>query len=257
MKKLFLLIIFISFFFLSDAQLKQLYTDSIKILDFSEQNEKEFYERLEKCKVIWAKLAKNEVKYDELTESEKATIEGVDETKRDYWNIFGCGDSWYDVGGAYKITASSYLSSQADFDYKPSNAQDLNYKNAWVEGASDYGIGEYLVYHFRGNAPRITEIIVVNGYVKSKSAWENNSRVKKIKMYINDEPYAVLNLKDLRAEQFFFVSEPIGNNDRDDWEELQNSPDWTIKFEILDIYKGNKYKDVVISEIYFNGIDVY
>ena len=30
-----------------------------------------------------------------------------------------------------------------------------------------------------------------------------------------------------------------------------------MKFEILDVYKGLKYDDVVISEIYFDGLDVH
>lgn len=38
---------------------------------------------------------------------------------------------------------------------------------------------------------------------------------------------------------------------------LKAKPDWTLKFEILDIYKGLKYDDVVISEIYFDGLDVH
>ncbi|PKL12986.1 MAG: hypothetical protein CVV50_03895 [Spirochaetae bacterium HGW-Spirochaetae-6] len=30
-----------------------------------------------------------------------------------------------------------------------------------------------------------------------------------------------------------------------------------IKFEILDVYKGLKYDDVAITEIYFGGLDVH
>lgn len=32
---------------------------------------------------------------------------------------------------------------------------------------------------------------------------------------------------------------------------------WTLKFEIAEVYKGTKYDDVVITEIYFDGIDVH
>lgn len=38
---------------------------------------------------------------------------------------------------------------------------------------------------------------------------------------------------------------------------LQLKKDWTLKFEILEVYEGSKYSDTVISEIYFNGIDVH
>lgn len=157
---------------------------------------------------------------------------------------------------AKEVSASSFLKSQGTNNYEPKNAHDLNYKNVWVEGVNGYGIGEYLLYTFGGASPRINEIIVVNGYVKSKTAWENNSRVKMLKLYIDDKPYAILNLKDIRGSQSFKI-EPIGNSDRENWDVLKTKPDWTLKFEILDVYNGLKYDDVVISEIYFDGLDVH
>jgi len=30
-----------------------------------------------------------------------------------------------------------------------------------------------------------------------------------------------------------------------------------LKFEILEVYKGSKYNDTAITEIYFDGIDVH
>ena len=36
-----------------------------------------------------------------------------------------------------------------------------------------------------------------------------------------------------------------------------NKDPWTLKFEILDVYPGEKYDDTVISELYFDGIDVH
>jgi hypothetical protein len=35
------------------------------------------------------------------------------------------------------------------------------------------------------------------------------------------------------------------------------APNWTLRFEILDVYPGEKYTDTVISELYFDGIDVH
>lgn len=75
-------------------------------------------------------------------------------------------------------------------------------------------------------------------------------------MYFNDKPFAILNLADSRQEQHFKF-EPLGYGDRQNWEELNKKPSWTIKFEILDVYKGDKYDDTAITEIYFDGIDVH
>ena len=37
---------------------------------------------------------------------------------------------------------------------------------------------------------------------------------------------------------------------------MEKNP-WTLKFEILDVYPGERYDDTVISELYFDGIDVH
>ncbi len=236
------------------SQIKEMNPTSTRQLDLSVEGEKEFNDNLEDCKKIWDKMS-NGVKYDDLSQQEKDLLSKVDETMEDYWDIIGGDCSWYCGGGPKEVRSSSYLKSQAENNYEPKNAHDLNYKTAWFEGVDGYGIGEYLLYTFDGASPRINEIIVVNGYVKSKTAWENNSRVKKLKLYIDDIPYAVLNLQDIRGSQNFKI-EPIGN-DRKDIDTLNNKPDWTLKFEILEVYKGLKYDDVVISEIYFDGLDVH
>lgn len=208
------------------------------------------------CEKVWAKVNAEGRNYRTLTKDEKEVVKYCDEIREDVWDIVGGGCSWYCGGGPKKVSASSSLSSQIDNSYEAKNAHDLSYKTAWVEGVSGYAIGEYLEYHFAPESPRITKIIVVNGYVKTKSAYNNNSRVKKLKVYVNDKPYAILNLKDVIAEQIFEI-EPIGNSNRKDLDKLKTQPDWIIKFEILEVYKGLKYDDVVISEIYFDGLDVH
>ncbi len=218
-------------------------------LDLSVQGEKEFDKNQEAGMIVMQKISDGN-KYDDLTQEEKNALSKVDETTVSYWDIIGGGCSWYCGGGPKEITASSFLKSQGENNYEPQNAHDLNFKNVWVEGVDGYGIGEYLLYTFSASSPRITEINVVNGYVKSQIAWENNSRVKKLKMYIDEKPFVILNLQDIRGIQSFKF-EPIGRDVPKD------QIDWTMKFEIIEVYKGKKYDDVVISEIFFDGIDVH
>ena len=132
--------------------------------------------------------------------------------------------------------------------YASKSANDLSYKTAWVEGKADAGIGEYLEYRFKNTSPRITKIIVSNGYTKSKSAWINNNRVKSLNIYVNGKKYGVLNLKDSRNDQVFAVG-TLGHN--------INKTDLALRFEIAEVYKGAKYNDTAITEIYFDGIDVH
>lgn len=253
MKKLFIISILLligSYGFGQEIKtlIPELYT-----LDFSIEKEKLFNLNLKRCNSIWDKLSK--VKKIELLSIEDRTyLENCNETVTDYWDIIGGGCSWYCGGGPKEVTASSFLYDEDSTKYQPQNAHDLDYKNAWIEGVKGYGVGEYLLYHFGSQSPRITEIIVVNGYVKNEYAWKNNSRVKTLKVYIDGKPYAVLSLSDERSEQRFKLITPIGTNPVN-W--VVDGPEWTIKFEIIDVYKGDKYDDTVITEIYFDGIDVH
>ncbi|MDA9809388.1 hypothetical protein N9C59_03625 [Flavobacteriales bacterium] len=252
MKKIILFIAITLMFSIAYGQdIKTLNPSYVDFLDFSDKTKAEWAHR----DTLLSQLSSGKKKWDKMTAEEQALLEKYGEVYEDIWDIVGGGDGWYNAGGPYEVTASSYLKSQGSNNYKPKNAHDLNYKNAWVEGTSGYGIGEFLMYKFSATSPRITEIIVVNGYVKSESAYRNNSRVKKLKVYLNDKPYVILNLEDKIANQGFKV-EPIGNSDRQDWDVLKTKPEWALKFEILEVYKGLKYDDVVISEIYFDGLDV-
>lgn len=225
------------------------------LVDVSPQKEIEFIKNQEKCEAIWKKL-NGQSDFDKLTKEEKTILENCSETKESSWQIIGSECSWYCGGGQDTNSVSSYLKPFKGMSYGAKNIHDLSYQTAWIEGVPGYGIGESVTYHFPPQNPRITEIIVVNGYVKSEQLWNDNSRVKKLKMYVDDKPFAMLNLIDSRQEQHFKF-EPLGYGDRENWEQLQAKPWWTIKFEILEVYKGDKYEDTAISEIYFDGIDVH
>ena len=154
--------------------------------------------------------------------------------------------SWYCGGQIDSVTASSALADR----YAAEKAHDFSIVTAWVEGVEGNGEGEYLRYSFPGTCPRITTVLIHNGYVKNWDVWRDNGRVKRLLMYYNDEPYAILNLQDTMGLQSFDVG-VLGYEDKD------SAPAWSIKFEILEVYPGKKYEDTAITEIYFDGIDVH
>ena len=154
--------------------------------------------------------------------------------------------SWYCGGQIDSVTASSALADR----YAAEKAHDFSIVTAWVEGVEGNGEGEYLRYSFPGTCPRITTVLIHNGYVKNWEVWYDNARVKRLLMYYNDEPYAILNLQDTMGLQSFDVG-VLGYEDKD------SAPAWSIKFEILEVYPGKKYEDTAITEIYFDGIDVH
>jgi hypothetical protein len=189
---------------------------------------------------------------DKLTKIEQVELDSLlekyGEVVESIWNVIEGGCSWYCEGGNYSVKASSALQPEKGIVYKAENANDLSYKTAWVEGKDDEGIGEYLEYYFKNSSPRVTKIIISNGYMKSETAWKNNNRVKKLTLFVNGKIYGVLNLEDSRSDQVFDIG-TFGRN--------KNGTDLILKFEILEIYKGDKFNDTAITEIYFDGLDVH
>lgn len=183
--------------------------------------------------------------YEAMSQKEKDII-AIAEWDEVLMHFYSPACSWYCGGQIDTVTASSSLSEK----YLAENAHDFSIITAWVEGKEDNEEGEYLLYSFPGTCPRITGVMILNGYTKNEEVWRNNGRVAKLLMYYNDEPYATLNLKDTRDCQIFDVG-TLG------YEDKSNAPAWTIKFEILEVYPGDKYQDTAITEIYFDGIDVH
>ena len=136
--------------------------------------------------------------------------------------------------GCTPLRASSTLPGQGAKSYSVSHLNDQNPMTAWVEGKSDYGIGEY----FEIKAVDLNTIY--NGYQSSPTNWLNNSRVKKFKVYKNNQPICYLVLTDEMGNQRFDL--PV-NKDYD-WDHLS-----TFRFEIMEVYPGNKWPDVAISEM--------
>ena len=188
---------------------------------------------------------KANIDYNSLTDLEYALL-GFVEEDRVLSHFYGCGCSSYCGGQIDSVTASSALADR----YAAEKAHDFSIVTAWVEGVEGNGVGEYIKYAFPGTCPRITTVLIHNGYVKNWDVWRDNGRVKKLLMYYNDEPYAILNLQDTTGLQSFDVG-VLGYEDKD------SAPAWSIKFEILEVYPGKKYEDTAITEIYFDGIDVH
>ena len=170
------------------------------------------------------------------------------ETRNIIWDVIDDGADWNDYGGPYDVRSSSALKLSRGNNYEATNAKDLRLDTAWVEGVKGNGEGQYLEYFFKNESPRVTQAIIINGYVKTPQLWRDNNRVKDFDLYINGEFYAKLKLKDIQSEQIFEL--PILGRRSD-------GKDLILKFVIKNVYPGAKYDDTAITEIYFQGMDVY
>jgi hypothetical protein len=194
----------------------------------------------------YSKINSGDLDYEKLNEPDRKMIDSLETIDGPMTQGVGC--SWYCGGGPYKITSSSYLKEQDKSTYLPDNLHDFDLFTAWVPDSKTGVIGKKVNFHFKPFSPRVNEVIIYNGYIKNKELWQANSRAKKLKLYINNKPYANLELQDLTASQSFKI-DPIQSTD--------STKDLVLTFEVIEIYKGTKYDDLAISEINFDGLDVH
>jgi hypothetical protein len=175
---------------------------------------------------------------------------------------------------ADNVKASTTLSPQGKIKYLPKNVCDDDPTTAWVEGNEDYGIGEFIEFK-NWITDANGEINILNGYQASKASWENNSRVKKFKISINDTDVCILELGDVMGAQTLklppnilkmlkgeskvvhsSIEVPEGAPFIDDGKgNLQYDLPFTgsLRFTILEVFPGLKWKDTAISGIFCCG----
>lgn len=182
---------------------------------------------------IYALIDEGTIKDEEIADQ---THREIDDRMRGGW-----GDSNYPDS----IFASSTLPPQGNYTYYPKNAFDYKESTAWIEANTGYGEGEFLAFRFpkfRANEP-LTTITIYNGYHRNEGSWQQNSRIKIMRVYNGDTPVADLSLTDtMRGQRFKLNINPKGDNAI------------IIKLEIREVYPGLKWKDTGITEIQFDGI---
>jgi len=172
------------------------------------------------------------------------------------------------------INASTTLAPQGKFKYLAKYVCDDDPTTAWVEGNADYGIGECL--EFKNWIPMGNgEISILNGYQATRASWENNSRVKKFKISINGKDVCILELGDVMGVQTFNLPANIlkilqgetkivhsnaevpegasSINDGNGNIEYTKPFKGSLRFTILEVFPGLKWKDTAISGIFSCG----
>ena len=187
--------------------------------------------------------------YEDI-DSGKYTNEELDkfEMSSVYEDLYSSACSWYCCGWIDSVRASSTLTPSNGFTYNAKNAHDFNHESVWAEGVDGDGIGEYIIYHFPATCAKVTGVKILNGHAKNENLWKANNRIKSLKVYYNGKEHAILELEDTRCLQFFEIG-IVGYGPSSTY----NRP-WNLKFEIMEVYPGEKYNDTVISELYFDGI---
>ncbi len=196
-------------------------------------------------------------------------------------------------GGIYRYHVTSVLPSKEDSkesedDYEVNivrkyggqNLFDGDLATAWVEGSEGPGFGEAV---FIAVPDDIRIFNIFPGYGKTGSVWKKNNRIKKIRISlfsgISPEGYiteidhvyimyplgisAEIDLRDEFALQTVvlpFSEEDVAARSREavlrseaEHGKAVSYAGTVAKIEILEVYKGEKFDDTCISEIFFNG----
>ena len=211
-------------------------------------------------KFFYGENADNE-HFDTFEYAEDALDYGFEE-----WHA-PCGE-FCTMQGNLVIEASSELASSND-RYAAKNLKTLwGRKYTWAEGVEGSGIGESITYQdsmywhisnvWEGlqrkgwDEPKrdeygflpdgykhYVEICIVNGYAKNQKTWEENGRIKRLLMYVEDEPYAYLELDDTIYPQYFLLPP--------DDIKVAEGDEITFRFVIEDVYPGTTYEDTCLT----------
>ena len=134
-----------------------------------------------------------------------------------------------------QITATSILKSDADGTYGPENLMDGKADTAWCVG-NNIGEAFFLTYPFK---VVIKEFFINNGFGKNNSLYVTNNSVRGIKLTNENGEGATVMLEDSFERQKVLLRSPIAGK--------------RFKFQIVSVYRGNKYRGTCLSEIDFGN----
>jgi hypothetical protein len=146
------------------------------------------------------------------------------------------------------ITASSTLKPSSTASFSPDNLMDGT-AASWSEGAPGSGVGEYFEFDFR-YPDEMRYIVIKNGYGVDRY-WGANARMKELKVTDQDGYSRILQLEDTPELRIYGLTELV----EDEYEILQKGESLSgsfYTFEILDIYKGDRWEDACITEVMVN-----
>ncbi len=154
---------------------------------------------------------------------------------------------------AKSITASSVLEKKST--YAAPNAADGKADSAWCEGSTGAGEGEWIRFDF-GKPVNLAGFFITPFYAKNKETLFSNSRVKRLKIEWEGGASHEVAFRDEDPKEAFAgqmdYSAPYVNFVENASVKKPVTTSW-VKFTIIAVYPGAKFKDACISEISFSN----
>ncbi len=153
----------------------------------------------------------------------------------------GPGPHEFDCPHGVTVTTSSTLKGQSSSTYRPANMLDPNEHTAWAEGVDGGGVGEWIEFEITRDVLIGGSWQLSNGYTKTKTLWDQNNRIKKFKVIVDDQVVGYVMLGNISTYQSFNIAPS--------W--MRNTPAFKkgtrIRFVIEEVYRGSRFDDTVIS----------
>ena len=92
--------------------------------------------------------------------------------------------------------------------------------------------------------PTLLGLSFLNGYTKSPVIWKANGRVKTLRFWIDGTEMYLIELEDTPEPQRVTFS-PIT---------IPSGKKTILRFEIVAVYRGEKYSDIAITELKLEGL---
>ncbi len=135
------------------------------------------------------------------------------------------------------VTSSSTLLPTNS--YTPENLFDHQRASGWAEGASGNGVNEWIQFNF-DQPVNINGIKIWNGYQRSDKHYNDNARAKQFTFGNENSDKSIYELKDQKTAQKITFNHTLSGA--------------AFKLNIKSVFPGNKYQDLVLSELlFYNG----
>lgn len=170
-----------------------------------------------------------------LSYSEESYARGFEDGAGPVYMYRRVGPVWYFESSDYTVKASSTLPASGETNYQADNVKTMDPTTAWVEGAKDDGVGEWIELTAK-KPKKLDHLRVENGYAKDPELWQRNNRVARVKVTLNDGKSFEASLPDTMEDAKILLKdfpEPVEK----------------VRLEILAVHRGTKYRDTAISRI--------
>ena len=141
--------------------------------------------------------------------------------------------------GALRVTTSSdRINDNRSIHVDGEMAVDGNLDTAW--NTNDRIEGEWIELSVQdGRRYAISGFRIANGYWKSSKVYNANSRVRTLDVYCDGAYVQTFSVAESKGYQTFRFNQPVTGQ--------------RVRFQIVDAFRGGKYKDVAITELELIG----